>query len=54
METTDLSVEQVAAETGFGAATTLRHHFRNRLGLSPAAYRQRFGVATAALGPAAA
>lgn len=54
LETTDLSIEQVAAESGFGAATTLRHHFRSRLGLSPAAYRDRFGVAAAALGPAAA
>lgn len=47
LETTDLSIEQVAAESGFGAATTLRHHFRSRLGLSPAAYRDRFGVAAA-------
>ncbi|MDO8913690.1 MAG: transcriptional regulator FtrA [Phenylobacterium sp.] len=54
LETTDLSIEQVAAESGFGAATTLRHHFRSRLGLSPAAYRDRFGAAAAALGPAAA
>lgn len=54
LETTDLSIEQVAAESGFGAATTLRHHFRSRLGLSPAAYRDRFGVAAAALGAAAA
>lgn len=44
LETTDLSVEQVAAESGFGAASTLRHHFRGRLGLSPAAYRDRFGA----------
>ncbi|WP_340643973.1 transcriptional regulator FtrA [Phenylobacterium sp.] len=45
LETTDLSIEQVAAESGFGAATTLRHHFRQRLGLSPATYRDRFGQA---------
>lgn len=42
LETSALSVERVAVESGFGAATTLRHHFRSRLGLSPVAYRERF------------
>ncbi|WP_042694898.1 helix-turn-helix domain-containing protein, partial [Azospirillum sp. B506] len=37
-----LSVEEVATLTGFGSAATLRHHFRKRLGLSPASYRARF------------
>jgi AraC family transcriptional activator FtrA len=42
LEATSLSIEQVALESGFGAAATLRHHFRSRLGLSPAAYKERF------------
>ncbi|MFA5121229.1 transcriptional regulator FtrA [Zavarzinia sp.] len=37
-------VEQVAEACGFGTAATLRHHFRRRLGLAPAAYRARFGA----------
>jgi len=36
-------VEAVAAAVGFGSAATLRHHFRRRLGVSPVAYRGRFG-----------
>jgi AraC family transcriptional activator FtrA len=35
-------VEEVAALCGFGSAATLRHHFRRRFGLGPAAYRARF------------
>lgn len=35
-------VEAVAA-VGFGSAATLRHHFRRRFGVSPVAYRGRFG-----------
>ncbi|MFD1152418.1 GlxA family transcriptional regulator, partial [Saccharothrix hoggarensis] len=42
LETTDLPVEQVARETGFGAANTLRHHFGRIVGTSPHAYRKTF------------
>ena len=42
LEQTDLSIEQIAARCGFGAAATLRHHFRRKLQLSPLAYRARF------------
>jgi AraC family transcriptional activator FtrA len=35
-------VEAIAAAAGFGAAATLRHHFHNRLGIGPTAYRARF------------
>ena len=46
LETTDLSVEDVAQRSGLGAPTTLRHHFAQRLGTSPQAYRRTFrGVA---------
>jgi len=42
LETTDLSVEEIASQCGFGASATLRHHFRTKLSLSPMAYRARF------------
>jgi transcriptional regulator GlxA family with amidase domain len=42
LEGTDLPVDQVAAESGFGAGDTLRHHFTARRGVSPAAYRRTF------------
>ncbi len=42
LESTGLSIEQIAGQTGLGSATTMRHHFRNRVGLSPAEYRKRF------------
>ena len=35
-----LSIEQVATASGFGAAETLRYHFRKAVGQSPAAYRR--------------
>jgi AraC family transcriptional activator FtrA len=37
------SLDDIAVACGFGTQATLRHHFRNRLGTSPAAYRQMFG-----------
>ena len=42
LETTDLGVEEVSRRCGFGAATTLRHHFASRVGTSPQAYRRTF------------
>jgi AraC family transcriptional regulator, transcriptional activator FtrA len=42
LESTDMSVDQVALRAGFGNAAALRHHFGRRLGTSPATYRQRF------------
>ncbi|MFD2264746.1 transcriptional regulator FtrA [Lacibacterium aquatile] len=36
------SIEDIAAACGFGSTATLRHHFRQRLATSPAAYRARF------------
>jgi AraC family transcriptional regulator, transcriptional activator FtrA len=42
LETTALSVEEIAERCGFGAAPTLRHHFRSRVQLSPNSYRARF------------
>ncbi|CAL9558073.1 helix-turn-helix domain-containing protein [Streptomyces atacamensis] len=42
LETTDESVEAIAAATGMGTATTLRRHFNRTLGVSPDAYRRTF------------
>lgn len=42
LEGTDLSIDEIARRSGFGAAATLRHHFRRRLNLSPIEYRERF------------
>lgn len=42
LERTDEPVERVAAMSGFGTATLLRHHFTRRRGTSPQAYRRAF------------
>ncbi len=42
LETTDHSVEQVAARTGLGTAATLRRHFHRTVGVAPDAYRRSF------------
>ncbi len=42
LERTNLPVDQVAANSGFTAGDTLRHHFTTRRGVSPAAYRRTF------------
>lgn len=43
LESSDLSVEQVADRVGFNSPVVLRDHFRRATGLSPQRYRQRFG-----------
>ncbi len=43
LETSDLSVEQIASRTGMGTATTLRRHFSYQLGVPPETYRRTFG-----------
>jgi len=42
LEETDLSIDQVAADAGFGTATSLRQHLRTAIGVSPRAYRNTF------------
>jgi AraC family transcriptional activator FtrA len=44
LEASTLSIEMIAGQTGLGTATTMRHHFRRKLGTSPGAYRQRFAA----------
>ncbi|MFF5171580.1 GlxA family transcriptional regulator [Micromonospora sp. NPDC000089] len=42
LETTDLSVDQVARRAGFGTTAALRQHLHDRIGVSPTAYRRSF------------
>ncbi|RKS08724.1 transcriptional regulator GlxA family with amidase domain [Nocardiopsis sp. Huas11] len=42
LESTDATVEQIAARCGMGTATTLRRHFHRVVGVSPLAYRATF------------
>lgn len=55
LEKGDASLDDIAASVGFGSVATLRHHFRAKIGLSPASYRNRFAAraapATAGLPP---
>jgi len=45
LERTELPVDQIASEVGFGNAASLRHHFGQIRGTSPQSYRQTFGRA---------
>lgn len=45
LESTELSVDQVATACGFGAAASLRRHFREDLGTTPTMYRAAFRAA---------
>jgi AraC family transcriptional regulator, transcriptional activator FtrA len=42
LESTALGQESIAARVGMGSAESLRHHFRQQLGTTPARYRARF------------
>jgi transcriptional regulator GlxA family with amidase domain len=42
LERSDRSVDQVAADAGFGSASAMRMHFQAVLGVSPSAYRRAF------------
>ncbi|WP_413317008.1 helix-turn-helix domain-containing protein [Agrococcus sp. 1P02AA] len=42
LEATDLGLDAVAQQAGFGTAALLRHHFARQLGTSPSSYRRRF------------
>jgi transcriptional regulator GlxA family with amidase domain len=42
LETTDFSIERVAADAGFGSATVMREHFADVVGTSPVTYRRAF------------
>ncbi|MGA4544898.1 GlxA family transcriptional regulator [Uniformispora flossi] len=42
LETTDLPLEQVARQSGFGTADSLRHHLVQRVGVTPSTYRTAY------------
>ncbi len=42
LENAELPIDDIAAACGFGSTATLRHHFRERLGTTPSAYRATF------------
>lgn len=42
LESTDLSIDRVATESGFGTATAMRQHLHATVGVGPAAYRRTF------------
>jgi transcriptional regulator GlxA family with amidase domain len=46
LEVTDLPVDRVAADAGLGTAASLRSHLGATVGVSPLAYRRRFGRRT--------
>ncbi|OIJ69886.1 GlxA family transcriptional regulator [Streptomyces mangrovisoli] len=51
LESTGLSVDQVARDAGFGTAQSMRQHLQTALGVTPTAYRRTFratGTAAAA------
>lgn len=47
LETTSLPVDEVATRSGLGTPDSLRQHLRNRIGLTPSAYRAAFTQNTA-------
>ncbi|MGW1882330.1 GlxA family transcriptional regulator [Streptomyces sp. NPDC001970] len=42
LETTDLSMDQVARDAGFGTAQSMRQHLQSALGVPPTVYRRTF------------
>lgn len=44
LEETDNPLESIAADTGFGTAAVMRHHFLKVLQTTPTAYRRTFGA----------
>lgn len=42
LESTDLGVDQIAREAGFGTGASLRQHIQSALGVSPTVYRRTF------------
>ncbi|MEG9545102.1 helix-turn-helix domain-containing protein [Mannheimia sp. HC-2023] len=46
LESSDLSIEQIAAEIGFQTATSFRQHFKTKHFVSPSQWRRNFGSLT--------
>jgi AraC family transcriptional activator FtrA len=49
LESSEASVDEIAAATGFASATTYRHHFARAMRTSPTAYRRAFQRTSPAL-----
>ncbi|MFF3512534.1 GlxA family transcriptional regulator [Streptomyces sp. NPDC002573] len=55
LESTDLSIDQVARDSGFGTAQSMRQHLQAALGVTPTVYRRTFRTgAVDGVGPATA
>jgi transcriptional regulator GlxA family with amidase domain len=50
LESTDLSVDQVARDAGFGTAQSMRQHLQAALGVTPTAYRRTFRAGVDGIG----
>ncbi|WP_426225398.1 GlxA family transcriptional regulator [Pseudarthrobacter sp. DSP2-3-2b1] len=50
LETTDLNIDEIARESGFGHPVLLRHHFAKVLDTSPQSYRRAFRGQLTAVG----
>jgi transcriptional regulator GlxA family with amidase domain len=46
LEETDLDIDWIAGQAGFGNGTLLRHHFRRVIGVTPSDYRRKFACGT--------
>ncbi|WP_117212556.1 GlxA family transcriptional regulator [Allorhizocola rhizosphaerae] len=46
LESTDLSIEEIARRVGYASATVLREQFQKRRGVAPRAYRRAFSART--------
>ena len=44
LELTELSMEGVARESGFGSAALLRHHFTRCTGVTPTTFRRQHRI----------
>ncbi len=44
LEESNLDIDRIAEQSGFGTATLLRHHFRRIIGVTPSDYRRRFNT----------
>lgn len=42
LETSELPVDRIAVDCGFGSAVTMRQNFASRFTISPSQYRRRF------------
>lgn len=43
LESTKMTVDQIAYQAGLGSADTMRHHFQRLVGTTPLSYRKAFG-----------